>query len=503
LRRSAAWATGRVAELLKSFRSRLIATVIGLIAVTAGLVAVSSYALVRNSLRSQLVEDSVARTEFNITVLATPDQLPPDASASEFEASGLTDRFLLRGSSGVFVEFADNDTFSSSLGLVAADELVSAELQALVAGGNYGYEFIDLDGDPTLVVGGRRPPTGPDFYFFYPADSVDNALSQVARVLVAVSAFVLLVGALVAGLIARRVLRPVAVVGEAAGLMAQGDFGVRLPADTNDELGKLAVAFNEMAASLEQQIAALVAAHSRERRFVADVSHELRTPLTALVNEAARLQPSLAGLSEIDRRVGGMLVADVARLRKLVEDLLEVSRPESARTSNESLVDLPGFLEAVVADRHPAAELRTDHSIGMVRLDGRSLERIIGNLLDNARNHAPDARVDVVTGLDSNGLQIAVADRGPGVPEAELPHLFDRFYKTDSSRQGGSGLGLAIARQHAERLGGSLVVRNANPHGLVFELRLPVTESLHPGDLDEISVTDPDDVDPSHFGSKS
>jgi signal transduction histidine kinase len=299
------------------------------------------------------------------------------------------------------------------------------------------------------------------------------------------------------------VLRPVAVAGEAAGLMARGDLGVRLPADTSDELGKLAVAFNEMAASLEQQIAALVAAHSRERRFVADVSHELRTPLTALVNEAARLQPSLAGLSETDRRVGGMLVADVARLRKLVEDLLEVSRPDLAVASNESIVDLPRFLEAVIADRHPAAELRTDHSVAMMRLDGRSLERIIGNLLDNAHNHAPDARVEVAAGLDTRGLHIAVADAGPGVAEAELPHLFDRFYKTDSSRQGGSGLGLAIARQHAERLGGTLMVRNANPHGLVFELWLPVTESLHPGDLGETSVTDPDDVNPSHFGSKS
>ncbi len=498
-------ATGRVAELFTSFRSRLIATVIGLIAVTAGLVAFSSYLLVRNSLRTQLVEDSVARAEFNITVLAALDQLPADAGASEFEASGLTDRFLLRGSSGVYVEFADQETYASSLGLVAAGELLSAELRTLVAEGNYGYEFIDVDGDPTLVVAGRRPPTGPDFYFFYSAADVDSALSQLARVLAAASGAVLLLGALGAGLIARRVLRPVAVAGEAARLMAQGDLGVRLPANTSDELGTLAISFNEMAASLEQQIGALVAAHDRERRFVADVSHELRTPLTALVNEAARLQGSLAGLSETDRRVGEMLVGDVARLRRLVEDLLEVSRLDSAAgTPETSDVDLPRFLEAVIADRHPSARLLTDGAVGMGHIDRRSLERIIGNLLDNARHHAPEAPVEVAADSTNDGqLRITISDTGPGVPEAELPHLFDRFYKTDSSRQGGSGLGLAIARQHAERLGGTLTARPNDPQGLVFELQLPVAESLHSGDLGEMSVTDPDDVRPSQFRSQS
>ncbi len=472
--------------MLGSFRARLIATVIALIAVTAGLVAITSYLLVRTSLRGQLVDDGVARAEFNITVLATTDQLPADTGRGEFEASGLADRFLLRGTGGVYVEFPDGDSFASSLSLLGAGELLSSELRAIVAGSSYGYEFLSIDDRPNLVVAGRRPPAGPDFFFFDSAADVEDALDQLARVLAIAGVGVVALGALGAGLIARRVLRPVAVAGEAAGRMAAGDLSVRVPAERHDELGRLAVAFNQMAASLERQVDALVQAHDRERRFVADVSHELRTPLTALVNEAARLRDRLDQLPDTDRRVGEMLVADVGRLSTLVEDLLEVSRLDSSTGEPElSPVDVRRFLEAVIADRHASAILHVTGSIGSIVTDRHSLERIVGNLLDNARTHAPGSPVAVTVARDGNALVIAVADEGPGVPPAELPRLFDRFYKTDASRQGGSGLGLAIARQHAGRLGGELTVRPGSEAGVVFELRLPVTESLHPGDLSE------------------
>lgn len=469
-----------------SFRARLIVTVIVLIGVTAGFVAVLSYALVRSSLRGQLVDDAVARAEFNVTVLASAEQLPPGSGLTEFEASGLADRFLLRGSDGVYIKFADGETYASSLDLLAANESLSPELRQIVDGGEFGYEFLKESETPTLVVAARRPPSGPDFYFFYPAADVDEALSQLARVLTIAGAAILILGAMGAGLIARRVLRPVAIAGRAAGIMAEGDLSVRLPATTSDELGALALAFNQMAAALETQIGALVAAHDRERRFVADVSHELRTPLTALVNEAAMLEGRLDELPDTDRRIGRMLVDDVERLRTLVEDLLEVSRLDSAPDSPElSDVDLPRFLEAVIADRHPVARLSVSGPIGRISTDRRSLERIVGNLLDNARNHAPEAEVVVTARMAAGNLQIEVADDGPGIGVEHLHLLFDRFYKTDPSRQGGTGLGLAIARQHARRLGGDLTARPGTPRGLVFDLSLPVTESLHSGDGNE------------------
>ncbi|MDH5373842.1 MAG: HAMP domain-containing protein, partial [Acidimicrobiia bacterium] len=360
--------------MFRSFRARLIVTVIALIAITAGFVAVLSFVLVRSSLRTQLVDDAVARAEFNITVLASTDQLPTEAGRDEFEKSGLADRFLLRGSGGVYVEFSDGENYASSIGLLSADTLLSSELREIIRQGGFGYQFLTIDDSSTLVVGGRRPPSGPDFYFFFSGAEVDNTLGQLARVLVIAGVVILILGALGAGLIARRVLRPVAVAGRAAELVADGDLTVRLPAGTSDELGRLAIAFNQMAASLERQITALTEAHDRERRFVADVSHELRTPLTALVNEAAMLRGRLDVLPDTDRRVGEMLVADVGRLRNLVEDLLEVSRLDSAPTDPEAAdVDLPRFLEAVISDRHPSAVLHFPDPTGIVRIDRHSL----------------------------------------------------------------------------------------------------------------------------------
>lgn len=473
-----------------SFRARLVATVIALIVATAGAVALLSYVMVRDALRDQVVSDAVSRADFNINVLASTEQLSVDAGRDEFEASGLLDRFLLRGTGGVFVSFSDGDSFASSPGLLNANELFSSDLVSIVERGEFGYEFLEVEDAPTVVVGGRRPPQGPYFYFFYSAAEVESTISQLARALLIVGLGVVVLGALGAGLIARRMLRPVAVAGAAATAMAGGDLTVRVPAETNDELGSLAVAFNKMATSLDQQIGALVEAHDRERRFVADVSHELRTPLTALVNEAAMLQGGLDRLAESDRRIGEMLVADVGRLRSLVEDLLEVSRLEAGSAPLEVAdVDVRRFLAAVIADRHPAAELRMIGTIDTLRTDRRSLERIVGNLLDNARSYAQGSAVIVACSVDNGYLNIEVADEGPGVAPDALPHLFDRFYKTDSSRQGGSGLGLAIARQHAVRLGGDLGVGPAFPHGLVFVLRIPVSVSLHSGVIAEKSVT--------------
>jgi two-component system sensor histidine kinase MtrB len=488
--------------MLGSFRSRLVATVIALVAVTALAVGGLGYLLVERSLRTQLVDDSLDRTRFNVTELATTDVLPAGADREDFAASGLLDRFVLRGTDGVFVDFGDGDPYASSLDMVETPARLSPELVSLVAEGEIGYQFVELDAGPALLVGARRPEVGPDFYFEYSAVAVEGALADLRRTLVGAGLGVALIGALVAGLIARTVLRPVRAASHGAHRMAGGDLEVRLAEEGGDEMAALAVAFNEMAASLQEKIAQLEDARARERRFVGDVSHELRTPLTALVNEVALVEPHLGSLPPPARRAAEMLGGDVARLRRLVDDLLEVSRLDSDHFPPAlSTIDVAAFLGAVVAERLPEAVLSAPGG-PQVTVDRRGLERVVANLLDNARAHAPRATVTVTASVDDAVLVVEVADTGPGVPDEALPHLFDRFFMVDPSRRGGTGLGLSIAARHAARMGGDLTARHGpGGRGMVFRLRVPVTASLPGGDSGATSAAESEGVHPFTGGT--
>jgi two-component system sensor histidine kinase MtrB len=265
---------------------------------------------------------------------------------------------------------------------------------------------------------------------------------------------------------------------------------------SRDEFGAWAEAFNRMAAALGDTIGRLEAAQAQNRRFVADVAHELRTPLGALVAEASILRENLGSLPPDSRRAGELLVADVARLRGLVDDLMELSRFDAAaETIAVESVDVGRLIRMVAEARLPEARVVVPGEPVVIESDPRRLERVIGNLLDNAREHAPGSTVDLVLEQRDDGVLVAVSDSGPGLSEAALERIFDRFYKADPSRHdGSSGLGLAIASEHARLLGGTLRAGNRPTGGLRLELRLPVIGSLPGGDL--MAIGEPDDRAP-------
>jgi two-component system sensor histidine kinase MtrB len=269
----------------------------------------------------------------------------------------------------------------------------------------------------------------------------------------------------------------------AAERIARGDLAARVPVTSDDEFGAWALQFNEMVGALEQTILRLEAAYAQNRRFVADVSHELRTPVAALVAEVSILGAHLDSLPPEARRTGELIVQDVGRMRVLVEDLMELSRFDAAGEEVRiQPVDLNRLVRDAAAAHHRDAVLELPDDRVIVETDPRRLERILANLLDNAREHAPDALVVVALRPASDHVRITVADRGPGVPPERLGRIFDRFYMADPSRRGGSGLGLAIAAEHTALLGGRLDARNREGGGLAIDLLLPVTNPLPDGD---------------------
>jgi signal transduction histidine kinase len=469
---------------MRGFRFRLVVTIVGLVLMTAVALGVGSFLFVSQSLRHQFADDAIAQAQFDIVELATTERLPAGAGRAEFEASSLAAAILRRGGTELFVDFGPGEApFSSSFAVLGTPSLADPTLLQTVDTGHLGFEWLELDGEPYLLVGGRRPPSGPDFFIYFPASEVVGAVTRVGEALLVGGALLALVGVVAARAIALRVLRPVAAASRAAAGIGGGDLTVRVPVESKDEFGLWAESFNRMAASLQESVAALEKAADRERRFVADVSHELRTPLTALVGEASLLRENIEQMPAEAAGLTGMLVADVTRLRTLVEDLLEVSRLDAGGEPEVADFDVRSLTEAVISARCPGALLAMSPGPLVLRSDRRRVERILGNLLDNAARHGGAAGVAVSVRMEGATLVMVVADRGPGVPPEALGRLFDRFYKVEAARAGGgSGLGLAIARGHAGALGGDLTARARSGGGLEFEARLPVAESLPDGE---------------------
>jgi signal transduction histidine kinase len=332
-------------------------------------------------------------------------------------------------------------------------------------------------------VGARAPGSQIDVYLVASEDRLSGDLRQLRNVLAVGWLAVVMVAALVGTVLARRTLGPVARASQAARAMAEGLLETRLPIEGRDEFGAWAVSFNEMAEALESKIAALSEAQARERRFTSDVAHELRTPLTALVGEASLLREHLDGIPEDARRPAEMVIHDVSRLRRLVEDLMEISRFDAGRESvADEPVDLTLLVAATVRARAWEGRVEVRGQRVVIDSDRRRLERIVGNLIGNALEHG-GRTVRVGVGRKEGSALVEVSDDGPGIDPRHVPYLFDRFYKADRARAGpGSGLGLAIAMENARLLGGDIEVWSEPGLGSRFTLRLPVGKPLHGGD---------------------
>jgi signal transduction histidine kinase len=465
-------------------RLRVAIVVVALVALTAGVLGVGASTFVDASLRDRLRADALRQADYDLGVLV-PTALPDSIDRASLMASGLLETFRLRAEVETIVDFGDGDPVVSSFDLVGVLAGLPRELRAIVDRGEIGYAWTSVAGRSVLVLAGRPAAGAPAFYFIHDAGDIDGAVAQLRIALLVGSLLLIGVALATARAVARGILRPIDAAGRAAARIADGQLDARVPATARDEFGAWATEFNRMAATLEATIERLRSAEARNRRFVADVAHELRTPLTGLVAEASLLRGGLRALPPDARRAGELLVADVARLRSLVEDLMEVSRFDAnAEQVVTEPVDLGHRLRALVAARLPAAQLALPDETVVIETDPRRVDRIVGNLLDNARLHAPGAPVSVALRRGPDLVTVTVADRGPGIAVAgtDLERLFERFAIADPARPGGSGLGLAIARAHAKLLGGSLRAV-ANPGGgLLFELRLPVTGSLPAGD---------------------
>ena len=431
--------------------------------VSALALAAGSYWIVRETRLDDSVEQALDQSRFNLELASSVLEGGTGRAATDELLAALSTR-------GDFetVGVAGDTSFSSSVSV--GPEQVPEGLEPLVEDGQLAYQREEVGGTPMLVTGGKVAGSSADLYFFFSEQELMDDLAQLRNILLAGVIVLSLLGALVGALLARRTLAPVARASAAAQSLAEGLLETRIPVERADEFGAWAVSFNEMADALQGKIAALSAAQERERRFTSDVAHELRTPLTALVAEAELLGEHLDRMPDDARRPAELLVADVGRLRRLVDDLMEISRLDAgAVAASAEPVDLRALVDTVVRDRGWNGRVQVEGAGMQVTSDPRRIERVVANLVDNALEHG-GGEATVLVGADT----VEVADAGPGIPADQLPHVFERFWKGDPARSGpGSGLGLAIARENARLLGGDVDVASEPGRGTRFTFRLP------------------------------
>jgi two-component system sensor histidine kinase MtrB len=444
--------------------------------ISAAALAAGSYLLVRDSRLDDSLDRSLEQARATLVLAATILAGSSDPAAAE----ELVDALGRRAGFDAVV-LAEGESVSTSLSLGEAQ--VPEDLQRMVAEGSLAYQRVEINDEHELVVGGQPFGSEAEVYLFFSEEQIYADLRELAIVLFAGTGVLVILAGIFGALLARRTLRPVAQASSAAHFLAEGLLDTRLPVERRDEFGAWAASFNEMAEALEQKIEALSEAQARERRFTSDVAHELRTPITALMNEAALLRQHLDSMPPDARRTGELLVRDVARLRRLVDELLEISRLDAGREAVEpARVDLSRLVAGMLRARGWDGQVALSGDDLVLDTDPRRLERIVSNLVENALEHGGDG-ASVTLRREDGAAEIAVADRGPGIDAEHLPHVFDRFYKADPARTGkGSGLGLAIARENARLLGGDISVESVLGLGARFTVRLPVTRSLPSGE---------------------
>lgn len=450
----------------RRLRFRLMAAFTGGALLLSVALSLLTFGLARNYLLGQRQQSAVRQTEVSAGLVATA--LRSSVDVPQLLASLRTPT----GSSGLIRH--QGRWFAASL-QVGRDALPPNLVDLVVDERSRARQRFDLNGESRLAVGLPLPDGGAYFEVFSFRE-LERTLGAL-RISLVIAAAATVVGATILGIWAsRRVLGPLAEIGATATTIADGQLDARLDVGDDQELAALATSFNRMVSSLQERI-------ERDARFASNVSHELRSPLTALKGAVQAMQTRRAGLDERAARSLDLLAGEVSRFERLVQDLLEISRFDAgvvqASFDEVYLGELVLHTLEAMGDGGPV-EVGAGATELMVRADKRRLERVIFNLVDNARAHGGGlARVRV----EANGdrARIVVEDRGPGVAPKDRTRVFERFFRgSQASRPsgvGGVGLGLALVAEQTRLHGGEVWVEEADGGGARFVVELPVVVS--------------------------
>lgn len=370
---------------------------------------------------------------------------------------------------------------------------IPENLREFVHQGQVAYQYASVDGEngsyKALIIGSPvySDIPGLELYLLVPLTSEEATLNLMRGLLMA-GGIVLIILLLVIGWVfSQQIIGPVRAASKIAEKLAAGHLHERMVVDGQDEVARLAYSFNDMAEKLSTQIRNLEEFGSLQRQFTSDVSHELRTPLTTVRMAADMIEDNADELDPLTARAAHLMTKELDRFETLLGDLLEISRHDAgvANLSAEK-VDVRGVVRSALQQvRAIAEEIGTEFNVDLpedpviVAVDSRRVERILRNLLANAVDHSEGNPIDVKMAIGKDALAVAVIDHGVGLKPGEEEMVFNRFWRSDPSRErrtGGTGLGLAIAKEDANLHGGRLEAIGEPGVGACFLLTLPLEQ---------------------------
>jgi len=419
--------------------------------------SLASYLSTRTYLLDQRVELAKLQTFNNAqlvrTVIATSRE-----DVADLVASLRTER---DGFAVLHLEATDTESefFYAQEPLRFTQSNLPSELVTNTIKGVTGRQRFRFDDQPYEAVGVAIPGLGAHYFETFPLAQVSSTLTTIQTTLVFSVIIITILGGLLGLSMSRSVLRPLQRVSSAANGIATGGLDTRLESEGDPDLDQLVTSFNDMADSVQSRI-------QREERFASDVSHELRSPITALTTAVEVLERRAEAFTPRNQEAIRVVAEQVRRFDRTVLDLLELSRLDagSSETSRDE-VDLVDTARRIMARYgFDTVDLVTEGSEWFLVVDRRRIERVLVNLLENAREHGGGAVKVTLRSFDDH-FHIIVDDAGPGVAVSERHRIFERFARGTAGRSShGSGLGLAIVQEHARAMGGAATVES-NPDG--------------------------------------
>ncbi|GAA4844513.1 two-component system sensor histidine kinase MtrB [Actinomycetospora corticicola] len=443
----------------------------------------------RGNLERDLARVDPDRDGTQATLDEALDGLTSSGSGSDRDA-GAFEAVLVAGTEAIGTPGAVGATGSVTDPSSGPASVVPPQLRAPVLKGFLATKYVTVSQAgrpdvPAYVVGQPVRTAGRNLqlYLIFPLSAEQRTLALIQSTLALAGLALLGLLAGISSIVTRQVVRPVRQAADVAERFADGHLDERMPVYGDDEVARLAESYNEMAASIQQQIHQLEEFGALQRRFTSDVSHELRTPLTTVRMAAEVLHAQAEDMDRIAQRSAQLLVDELDRFESLLGDLLEISRLDAgvAELAVEQVDVRDVVRRAAETVRHLVDDSATPLLLDLTdpavaEVDPRRVERILRNLLANAIDHGESRPVEVRVAADEHAVAVVVRDHGIGLKPGEAGLVFNRFWRADPSRQrrsGGTGLGLAISLEDARLQGGWLQAWGETDHGSVFRLTLP------------------------------